>query len=268
MFTIGEFSRVCGLTVKTLRFYHEQGLLVPSFVDPQTGYRHYDPRQVETARLIAELRKLEFPVSELHQLLKPADDEDLLRIVEQHKSILAGKVKAYRKAIKSLEKFISEERQGRTMAQSSYDVQEKTLEPMLVAGVRMNGRYSDCGKGFARLGRSLGRHICGKPFLLHYDEEYKEDDADFEACMPIRLAKTEQEMSVRELAGGRCVCLLHKGPYQQLGHSYAKILRYVKEKGLRIIMPTREIYLKGPGMIFRGSPTNYVTEIQLVVKDN
>ena len=52
MFTIGEFSKVTGLTVKTLRFYHEEGLLAPSFVDPQTGYRHYDPGQVETARAI------------------------------------------------------------------------------------------------------------------------------------------------------------------------------------------------------------------------
>jgi hypothetical protein len=38
MFTIGEFSKVAGLTVKTLRFYHEEGLLLPSFVDPRSGY--------------------------------------------------------------------------------------------------------------------------------------------------------------------------------------------------------------------------------------
>ena len=39
---IGEFSKLSGLTVKTLRFYHEEGLLVPAFVDPDTGYRYYD----------------------------------------------------------------------------------------------------------------------------------------------------------------------------------------------------------------------------------
>ncbi len=37
MFSIGEFSKVTGLTVKTLRFYHEQGLLVPSCIDEETG---------------------------------------------------------------------------------------------------------------------------------------------------------------------------------------------------------------------------------------
>ncbi|MEX0713876.1 MAG: MerR family DNA-binding transcriptional regulator [Pirellulales bacterium] len=39
VFSIGEFSKITGLTVKTLRFYHEQGLLVPSCVDEETGYR-------------------------------------------------------------------------------------------------------------------------------------------------------------------------------------------------------------------------------------
>ena len=267
MFTIGEFSRISGLTVKTLRFYHEQGVLVPSFIDPRTGYRHYDPAQVQTSRLIAELRKLEFPLAEIQELLKHrADDDDVLRIVEQHRSGLAGKIKAYRKAIKSLEQFISEERRARAMAQSTFDVQEKTLEPMLIGGVRMKGRYSDCGKGFARLGRSLGRYVCGTAFLLHYDDEYKEDDADFEACMPIRQGKATPDISIRELPGGRCVYLMHQGPYEQLGHSYARVLRYVKERGYAIIMPTREVYLKGPGMIFKGNPANYLTEIQMPVQ--
>jgi len=33
LYSIGEFSKVTGMSVKALRFYHEQGLLKPSFVD-------------------------------------------------------------------------------------------------------------------------------------------------------------------------------------------------------------------------------------------
>ena len=115
-------------------------------------------------------------------------------------------------------------------------------------------------------GKALGRYICGKCFLLHYDSEYKEDDADFEACMPVRKAKPVEGIDVRELPGGRCVALLHKGPYNELGRSYAKILAFVKEKGYEVLLPTREVYLKGPGMIFKGNPKNYLTEIQMLVK--
>ncbi|WP_241235664.1 MerR family DNA-binding transcriptional regulator [Streptomyces sp. KPB2] len=41
--TIGEFSRVTHLSIRMLRRYHEQDLLVPAEVDPDTGYRYYSP---------------------------------------------------------------------------------------------------------------------------------------------------------------------------------------------------------------------------------
>ena len=265
-FTIGEFSKATGLTVKTLRFYHEEGLLPPAFVDPQTDYRYYDASQIETARTIAFLRGLEFPVGEIRELLRSAgDDERLFDAVERQKAALQARIRQYRKAFRSLDAFLTEERQARSMADAGFEVQEKTLDPVLVAGVRMKGRYSDCGKGFATVGRRMGRHVCGKPMLLHYDSEYKEDDADFEACMPVRQAKPSDGVAVRELPGGRCVSLLHEGPYDQLGRSYAKVMQYVKDRGYDVVTPTREVYLKGPGTIFRGNPKNYLTEIQMLV---
>ena len=153
------------------------------------------------------------------------------------------------------------------MKVSTFEVEEKSVDSMLVAGMRMKGKYSDCGRGFAQIGRQFGRHICGKAFLLHYDTEYKEEDADFEACMPVRKSTADGGISVRELPGGRCVALLHRGPYDELGQSYAKILAYAKDRGYEIETPTREVYIKGPGMIFKGNPKNYLTEIQLLIKE-
>jgi DNA-binding transcriptional MerR regulator/effector-binding domain-containing protein len=264
MYTIGEFSRITGLTVKTLRFYHEQGLLEPASIDPQTGYRHYDRSQIDTARVISYLRELEFPIAEIRQLLRRADDDgEVLDAMERNRSTLEAKIRRYRSASRSIEQFIRDEREAKAMAnQSEFNVEEKVLAPMLIAGVRMRGRYDECGKGFARLGRSFGRLICGKPMLLHYDAEYKQTDADFEACMPVRQGKEVDGVSVRDLPGGRCVALLHKGSYDQLGRSYARVLDYISQKHHRVVSPTREVYIKGPGMIFRGNPKNYLTEIQ------
>ena len=50
--SIGDFSRMTQLSVKTLRHYHEVGLLEPDRVDPATGYRHYAPEQVPTAQVV------------------------------------------------------------------------------------------------------------------------------------------------------------------------------------------------------------------------
>jgi len=266
MFTIGEFSKITGLTVKTLRFYHEQQVLVPALVDRETGYRYYDETQIQTARTIAQLRRMEFPLTEIREILQHGQDElRLFDAIERHKEVLQRKVKNFRAALRSLERFMSDERQATNMAQNAHEVAEKLLEPTLVAGVRMKGRYSDCGKGFAMIARTLGRHVCGPPFLLHYDTEYHDDDANFEACMPIRRPTGAGDLTLREIPGGRCVALVFAGPYDQLGHSYAKLLTYIKMQKYNIAIPTREVYLKGPGMIFKGNPTNYLTEIQFLI---
>jgi effector-binding domain-containing protein len=92
--------------------------------------------------------------------------------------------------------------------------------------------------------------------------EYRPHDADLEACMPFRKPKAEVPgISIRELPGGRCVSLMHKGPYDQLGRSYARVLDYVRVKGLNPQLPSREVYHKGRGMIFKGNPQKYLTEI-------
>ena len=76
------------------------------------------------------------------------------------------------------------------------------------------------------------------------------------------------EITVRELPGGRCLSLLHKGPYHGISSSYAQLFAYAKEHGHKITTPTREVYIKGPGMIFKGNPKKYLTEIQMLVGES
>jgi len=266
LFSIGEFSLASGLTIKTLRFYHEEGLLPPSHIDPQTGYRYYAVSQVESARAIAFLRGLGSLLAEFKSLIEDGhSDERVVELMRRRQAALRSRMADDRKTLRLLEQFISE-RQVQAMSADQFDVHEKNLDPILVAGIRMKGRYGDCGKAFGQIAKAFGRYVRGTPFLLHYDTEYKEDDADFEACMPVRQGKRLDGVSLRELPRARCVSLLHKGPYDELGRSYAKLLKYVKERGYSIEMPTREVYIKGPGMIFKGNPRNYLTEIQFPLR--
>ena len=60
---IGEFARLCHLSAKTLRYYHDIDLLVPDAVDETTGHRRYSTRQVGDAHLIRRLRGLDMPLA-------------------------------------------------------------------------------------------------------------------------------------------------------------------------------------------------------------
>jgi effector-binding domain-containing protein len=151
------------------------------------------------------------------------------------------------------------------MSQATFECEEKTLPPMKIAAVRMQAPYKDCGQGFGKIGKAFWNQICGPALLLCYDMEYQEI-ANYEACMPVKGGQPRDGIDVRELPGGRCVSLLHQGPYDQLRRSYEKALAYAKDKGYTLVAPCREVYLKGPGMIFKGNPQNYLTEIQLMVE--
>ncbi len=218
MYSIGDFSKACGLTVKTLRFYHERGLLVPAEVDPHTGYRRYDTRNLETAQVIRALREFEFSLDDIAVILNECgEDEDLIRHLKRHQDALQAKLAHYRDLVKRIDRVVLQERQlQETLALTTGEVRVKQVEPVRVAGIRMTGRYAECGPVFGKLARQLGRHIAGKPMCLYYDGEYREEDADFEPCFPVSKTLQIEGIHVRELPAVTCVTLIHPGPYETL----------------------------------------------------
>tara|TARA_A100000171_G_C2130505_1_gene146368 strand:- start:636 stop:1463 length:828 start_codon:yes stop_codon:yes gene_type:complete len=270
MFSIGEFSKVTGLTIKSLRFYHEQGVLTPSRVEAGSGYRYYSESQIDTARVIAQLRGLDFSVADVREILSNhSDDADIVERLKSQRAVIKERMKKDRDIAGLLDQIIVHETEAtKMMSQTNYAVEEKNVDPCLIASIRMKGAYSECGKGFAKIGRRLGRFINGKPMLLHHDTEYKEGDADFEACMPVKRGESNDEITVKELPGGRALSLMHLGPYEEIGRSYEKIMKHAKAQSLNYDVPTREIYHKGPGMIFKGNPKKYLTEIVFLISDD
>lgn len=268
MYSIGEFSRITGMTVKALRFYHEQGLLPPTCIDQQTGYRYYDAGKIELARTIVELRRLELSVQQIGELLGRIDDEgDLLDELARHKASIDAEARRFRQISRELDHFITHQRELRSAMQTTtFGVEEKSIGPLFVAGIRIKGRYRECGPVFGQLCRKVGRWAGGPAMMLCYDMEYREEDADFEVCVPVRKPISDDGVAVHELPAVQCLTLLHRGPYEELGNSYAKLLAEIGRRGAAVDTPSREVYLKGPGMIFRGNPKKYLTEIQFPLR--
>ncbi len=267
-FSIGEFSKITSLSVKSLRLYHEKKLLVPSEVDEFTGYRYYNEASYEVARSIKILKEFDFTLAEIKELLDQCDEEsDMLTQLEEKLNSIENKIHRYREISSSIKSIIKFEKEFAMKTNGEFEIEEKVLETILIAGHRMKGKYEDIGIGLKLLYKSMGSQANGKPITLYYDAEYKEDDADFEPCIPIRKGKDVEGISVRELRGGKCVSLIHKGPFETINESYKKIFAYINEKGYKIGLPSREVYLKGPGMTFKGNPNNYLTEIQLMLED-
>ena len=254
------------VSVKTLHLYHEQSLLIPDFIDPESGYRYYSDEQFGDVQAILELKKLDFSLREIREILDECETEaDIVRFFEAQRLKLDHKISRYQEAVANIETIIRKEKYAMDREERASLIEEKVVPDMLIAGHRMKCCYGEIGKGFGVLGRYAGRYIKGAAGCLYYDEEYKETEADLEPFYEVSKEVNKEGIDCRVLKGGRMITILHKGPYDTLHESYRIIMEAIKDEGLEIKGPSREIYIKGPGMIFKGNPKNYVTEIQFPI---
>ena len=103
---IKEFAEQIGVSVRTLHYYDEIGLLKPSEVDVQNGYRFYDERSLERMQEILFYRELDFSLKTIAQILSSPDYDKQQALTRQRKLLLAKKERLERliDALDSMEK--------------------------------------------------------------------------------------------------------------------------------------------------------------------
>ncbi len=105
-FAIGDFSRATHLTVKTLRHYHETGLLEPAHIDPQTGYRRYMTDQIPVAQIIRRFRDLDMPLNQIGAVLSAPDVQTRNALIAAHLKRLESDLTRTQGAVASLRNLL------------------------------------------------------------------------------------------------------------------------------------------------------------------
>lgn len=266
MYKIGEFSKITFLTVKALRYYDDIGLLIPAKTDEETNYRYYDDDNFRKAMYIKLLKNYDFTIKEIQEIVpKINDSEDLSGfLLEKHEQI-QNKIASFRKLQKKIENEVDRLKEDMVMSQER-DISIIETEEVLVASIRYKGKYEDVGIYLKKIYKEVGANAVSAPFSLYYDEDYTEENADIEIAVPIKKAIHKGEVTSRVLKKQKCVSYTHIGPYDKLSVSYKAIADYIKENNLETQIPSREIYLKGPGMLFKGNPDKYETQILMPIK--
>lgn len=259
MYKISQFSKISGLTVKALRYYDETNILKPSFRNEENQYRYYNDNDLKKALLIKKLRNLDFSIMEIKEVVETFENENDLVYILQEK-------------IKFIERNISKEKeliQKISLSTFSFDVthkindyliEKKEIQKMLVASIRFTGRYSDLDKYVPILYKTVKNNKDGKHFNCYFDEECVEN-ADIELCIPIKERIVDTNIECKILPKIKALHTIHYGGYDTLYLAYRAVFKYANEHNLEILTPIREIYIKSPGMIFKGNPDNYITEI-------
>lgn len=270
MFKIGDFSKLSFVTVKTLRYYDEIGLLKPVKVDRFTGYRYYSAEQLPRLNYIAALKKMGLSLEEITVLinndLSPTQVRDIFIL---KKAELQQRVNEERQRLEQVENLLSQIEKEGTMPE--YQVVIKKVEPQIIASIRdVLPNYGAIGQLYGEIFGYLGSQgitvPAGPTLFICYDTEYKESDVDVEAGVPVgKTIPDSGRVKVYELPGmEQAACTVYTGPYDTIGEAYSAIMKWTEENGYQITGPDRELYLTSPADT--QDPAKYVTEIQFPVK--
>ncbi|MFI5317500.1 MAG: MerR family transcriptional regulator [Myxococcota bacterium] len=103
---IGRFAQLAGFTVRALRYYEAQGLLMPARVDRESGYRYYRPEQLPDALRVRLLRALEMPIAEVADVMRAPDSAEALEKLRAHRARVAARVADVERLLERIDEWL------------------------------------------------------------------------------------------------------------------------------------------------------------------
>lgn len=107
LFSIGEVSKIKGVTIKALRYYHKMGILIPRYIDEETGYRYYSIDQFIYIDIMKGCRTLGTSIVELQEIFKECNSEKLIEFLEVKKKEAENNIERMKNIIKNIDSLNS-----------------------------------------------------------------------------------------------------------------------------------------------------------------
>jgi DNA-binding transcriptional MerR regulator/effector-binding domain-containing protein len=258
--TIGDFSRMSFLSVKTLRHYHDVGLLEPADVDPYTSYRRYSTDQLADAQVILRLRGFGMPLEEIRQVLQAPDVETRNAAIISHLERMEARLAETRSAVQSLRQLLQADNEPLV-------VEHRHIDPTWALTVSTESSIQTGGPWLTSARRRLadvlaatGLRRTGPDGSLYFAEFFTDGGfADLDEIVTSRVVaylpvdpgpgrSGEQlglgdEVVLEQLPAAEYAVTTHHGSCTELDRSYARLGTYVTERAIGVAGPIREHHL-------------------------
>ena len=263
MHKIGEFSILAKTTIKTLRYYEKERLLIPAFVDTN-GYRYYETEQLLELAKIVSLRQVGLSIIEIREVLK--NNNTLKEILKARKLVVEDEMNEYRFQLSKINYLL----EGENM---NYEVVMKELPECVIyykeGMIRDFSEVSEFILKSAEECKKTNPDIkCIEPdycYMNYLDGQYKDKDIKIRYAQAVEKEGIPNEtIKFEKLKAVDAVCIYHKGAYSNLGEAYGFIMKYIEENGYEIIDFPRERYIDG--IWNKENVEDWLTEIQVPVK--
>ena len=256
MLLIGEFSKICKVSTKTLRYYAEIERILPSEIDPKNGYRYYAIEQLETMLLIIRLKSYNFSLEEIKQMIESGElyEEKLYAALTRKREDIKKQLHEQEKRLYQLECDISNLKNGKPIMSylDDIDVELVDVPKMYLLSIRKMveaNNFSDeyvlnFGKLFSKIQKE-NLTISNPPMVLFHSEEFSPFGLDTEFAIPVK----EYATGTRDFKAGLCLKTVVKGSYSILSSVYAKQTKWAEQNGYECTGALFEVYVTDPSQV-------------------
>jgi DNA-binding transcriptional MerR regulator/predicted transcriptional regulator YdeE len=268
MLKIGDFSKMGRVTVKTLRYWDEIGLLKPDYVNMENGYRYYSGGKLALVHEIQSMKELGLYLEDIRRVLhRGINREEWLKLLISRKATLVEERQLCEQRIQKIDRMIHLTKKEQCMEK----IEICELPEVVVASYRTTiPDYNALFKVVPPLGEIMKKQgaVCRVPgycFNIYHDGEYRERDIDVEICEAVKdFCKDSEGIVYKKIdVVSTAVVIMHKGGYDSLGKSYSEILAWIDENGYEISDNPRESYIDG--IWNQKNSDDWRTEIQIPV---
>lgn len=265
MLSIGEFSKICGVTTRTLRHYDDINLIKPKRINEENGYRFYDISQIRKMLLINRLKEYDFSLEEIASIMKKNNDKYTLQKITEKLDYINEKISQYENMEKSIKEDITNLRNGVDIMAfiENISVELVIKEDQIILSSRQRMSTEDYGKYIGRLFEIVSKEkikVIGAPISIYHDTEFNHLDNDTEVAIPV----LEECENTRILKGGLCAKGVCKGAYSNLNNVYGKLMEWIDKNNYKLIDAPYEQYIKG--FTTTNNIDEFITEVYFPIK--
>lgn len=265
MYTIGEFSKVCNLSIQTLRYYDQIDLLKPAFVDPSSNYRYYMESQIHYIDLIKSLKFIGTPLEQIKSA-QGLTTEQLLVFLNEQEAIVEKKVKQMQEIqyiLKKTKKQMEDQLNIPVFNEvyQSYEKQKRLLSietDNLKISQNADSYYQVLTEVIEQEGSVMNSRYGGIYPLENYQTL---DEMIYESiCIPLLSKKylsiTNKDVHILSMPEGNYVSIAFQFNEDNYFEHYMKLYHYIKENQLSVegriyefFMPTKYTSFETPSLI-------------------
>jgi DNA-binding transcriptional MerR regulator/effector-binding domain-containing protein len=242
--SIGDFSRATHLSIKTLRHYHHLGLLEPSGVDPDTGYRRYTTDQIPSAQVIRRFRDLDMPLEQIRAVLAAPDLRTRNRLISDHLARLEHDLARTQDSVASLRHLLADPSEAAPISHRRVDATTAAAVTSVVAiGDLLPWYLGALGELHATL-EARGIPAAGPPGGIYVTELFSREEGEATVFVPIaQQAQLPGRVTARVIPAAELAVIVHPGSHADVDRSYGALATYVADHALRVDGPIREYYV-------------------------